>query len=89
MSLHLKRTQAWSDAVEVWEKMAERGSGWATIELAKYCEHRLRRPDRALWWIDRTWSGLPVAERFLRDIRKRKARLLKKMERQRLVEQSR
>jgi hypothetical protein len=88
LSLYLKRSQRWSEAVDIWTEMAERGSGWATIELAKYCEHRLKQPERALWWIDRTWTGLPVPEPLLKDVRKRKARLMRKLQRKRVVEQS-
>ena len=45
----LKRSGAWSEAVELWHDMAEcHGDGAAAVELAKYYEHRVKDYDAAL-----------------------------------------
>jgi uncharacterized protein YprB with RNaseH-like and TPR domain len=81
LSLRYKRERAWRQAVEIWQRMAERGSGFAAIELAKYWEHVRRCPDEALACLEQVWRGLPVPERYRADVRRRRARLRSKLER--------
>jgi hypothetical protein len=76
---YYKRLRDWDRAVEVWERMAAGRSAHAAVELAKYAEHRLRRPERALAWLDSAWDE--VVELRRDDAERRRTRLLAKVER--------
>jgi len=83
LSLFYKRSGAWGEAVELWTRMA-RGtvSLFAAVELAKYFEHRERKPERALEWVEGILSARRPLDRRLRaELRNRKNRLLRKIER--------
>jgi uncharacterized protein YprB with RNaseH-like and TPR domain len=83
LSLHLKRQREWDKAVKVWESMIESSrSLFAAVELAKHHEHRARRPDRALEMVDLALSwGLPLDAHTRQEFRRRRERLLRKIER--------
>ncbi len=74
---HYKRRRDWDGAVAVWERMAASRSAHAAVELAKYAEHRLRRPERALAWLDSAWDE--VVELRRDDAERRRRRLLGKV----------
>jgi uncharacterized protein YprB with RNaseH-like and TPR domain len=83
LSLAYKRSGAWEKAVTVWEAMITHGkSMFAAIELAKYQEHRARKPVLALETVEKALSwGLPIDARKRDAIRKRRTRLSKKVKR--------
>jgi len=74
---HYKRRREWDRAVEVWERMAATRNAHAAVELAKYAEHRLRTPERALAWLDSAWSEVLRYRRD--DAVRRRTRLLAKV----------
>ncbi len=74
---HYKRRRDWERAVEVWERMAAARSAHAAVELAKYAEHRLRRPERALAWLESAWPEVVESRRD--DAERRRRRLLGKV----------
>jgi hypothetical protein len=83
LSLHHKRQHEWDRAVAVWETMiGSARSLFAAIELAKHLEHREKRPDRALEVVNllRSWN-LPLDARAREELRKRRERLERKIER--------
>jgi hypothetical protein len=79
LGLHYKRRRDWEQAAAVWESMAAAGDVDSVVELAKYAEHRLRRPERALAWLDSAWADLLRSRRD--DAERRRRRLLAKVER--------
>jgi uncharacterized protein len=75
---HYKRQRDWDRAVGVWERLANLTDAHAAVELAKYAEHRLRNPGRALQWLD---AAGPAVARYRRDdVERRRKRLLAKVE---------
>ncbi len=50
LSVLQKRRGDFEQAVRLWEKAASDGHIYAFVEMAKYCEHRLRDPRAALKW---------------------------------------
>ncbi len=79
LGLAYKRRGEWEKAVEIWEAMAESRSIWAAVELAKYLEHRLRSPDRALEVVERILAwGLPLDRRTREEMQRRRDRLQRK-----------
>lgn len=85
LSLSLKKRGEWEKAAEIWFAMTEDGhSVFAAVELAKYHEHRLKNPGQALEIVEAALSWkLPLDERTRRQIKKRRERLVKKVERRR------
>ena len=81
LSLYHRRCREWDKAVAVWESMsADSRSTFAVVELAKHLEHRVKRPDQALALVERllSWSQ-PLDSRTVEEIRKRRARLQRKV----------
>jgi hypothetical protein len=80
LSLTLKRRGEWEKAAEVWSAMVEEGrSVFAAVELAKYREHRLKDPGRALEAVETILSWkLPLDARVRLQIQKRRERIMKK-----------
>ncbi len=80
LSLFYKREDRWAEAAEIWERMALRGKSiFATLELAKYCEHRKKSPREALHWTRKILSwDFPVDVHLRREIFKRLKRLERK-----------
>ena len=77
LSLHLKRSGAWTDAVTLWKDMRlVHGSCFAAVELSKFYEHRARDPAAALECIA-PFRGDPAGP----DLEHREARLRAKLER--------
>jgi len=85
LSLSFKKRGEWESAAEIWFAMAGEGhSLFAAIELAKYREHRLKDPESALRIVETLLSWkLPLDARTRGQIRKRRERLAKKVERRR------
>jgi hypothetical protein len=83
LSLHLKRTGRWEEAVEIWRELAaNRRSLFAAVELAKHAEHRERDPRGALAWVERAQSwGLPLDGRARLELALRRARLERRLKR--------
>jgi hypothetical protein len=83
LSMYYKRSGAWREAVELWERMARnRRSLFAAIELAKYFEHRERDAGLALEWVRTILSWrLPLQRQVRVELNHRRRRLLKKLER--------
>ncbi len=52
LSLYYKRINRWDMAVDIWEKMALKKSLFASVELAKYYEHKRKMYDKALNYVD-------------------------------------
>ncbi len=77
LGLHYKRLRDWERAAGVWERMAAAGDVESVVELAKYAEHRLRRPERALAWLESAWADVVRSRRD--DAEKRRTRLLSKV----------
>ncbi len=77
LSLHYKRVGLWRRAKAIWERMLEKRSLFAAIELAKYYEHREHLYSRALSMVEDVLSwGLPFEENVKREILHRKRRLI-------------
>ena len=83
LSLHHKRGGEWERAARIWQTMVERSrSLFAAVELAKYLEHRLREPDRALAVVERILSwNLPLTARARAELGRRRLRLERKLAR--------
>jgi uncharacterized protein YprB with RNaseH-like and TPR domain len=81
LALHHKRNSDWDQAVQVWSRILESGKSLhASIELAKYHEHRTRRLQDALRFVEDALSwNLPLDARTRREILKRRERLLRKL----------
>jgi hypothetical protein len=80
---HYKRLGRWGEAAEVWRLMLERGpSLWAAVELAKYCEHRLKDEAQALALVERidAWN-LPLDVQARGELAARRVRLRRKLAR--------
>jgi hypothetical protein len=91
LSLYHKARQEWKKAVAIWGAMLGRShSLFAAIEMAKYLEHRERRPEAALEVVNMALSWeLPLDRRTRDEVRARVARLRRKIESLRLgAEQS-
>ena len=80
LSLYLKRTGSWEEAVQIWRTLAaDRRSLFAAVELAKLAEHRLHDPLQALDWVRQAQGwGLPLEARLRRELAARRARLERK-----------
>ena len=80
LGFHHKRLRNWDRAAEVWAEILSRSrSLTAAVELAKYHEHRVRRPEEALRTVELVLSwNLPLDGRTRQEILKRRARLLRK-----------
>jgi len=82
LSLHYKRAGKWPAAVAVWEEMVRRDEGdcFALIELAKWCEHRLRDLTRAMALAERAGAGaLHLSPDESADLARRRQRLERKL----------
>ena len=81
LALHHKRRQEWEPAVRIWEQILERSRSLAaTIELAKYREHRTRQYDEALRLVQAALSwNLPLDRACRQEIRRRRERLERKL----------
>lgn len=82
LSLLLKRQGRWEEAVVVWEAMWKDGASlFAGVELAKYFEHRVKEPDRALPIVDTLLEKYAVMRDVRSELKRRKQRLERKIER--------
>jgi hypothetical protein len=82
LSLLLKRQGRWEEAVAVWEAMwKDSGSLFAGVELAKYFEHRVKEPERALPIVNTLLEKYAVMRDVRAELRRRKQRLERKIER--------
>ena len=82
LSLYLKKCREWDRAVEIWQSiLAGSHSLFAAVELAKHLEHRARDARRALEVVElaASWE-LPLSGRLRQEIRRRRERLLRKLE---------
>jgi hypothetical protein len=82
LSLHYKRFGDWEKALKIWEKLNINGYNFfASIEMAKYYEHRIRDFTKALSYIDPLLKGpLPVPPLLKEELLHRKKRLWRKLE---------
>ncbi|MCX7815970.1 MAG: ribonuclease H-like domain-containing protein [Syntrophales bacterium] len=80
LSLLYKRKGNWTEATAIWEDMLRRNpaDSFAAIELAKWYEHHVGRPDKALVY---TEMALDVTDqsKVQEELEHRKKRLLKKI----------
>lgn len=75
--IHHKREREWQGALAIWERMAEKKSLFAAMELAKYWEHKGKDPQRALAWVDTALAwGLPLDAAARQEIGRRRERLV-------------
>jgi uncharacterized protein YprB with RNaseH-like and TPR domain len=83
LSLFYKRSGAWPEAVELWQRMvSQRRSLFAAVELAKYFEHREKKIELALEWVQTVLSWqLPLDRRTRGELNHRRHRLVQKLER--------
>ena len=82
-SLAFKREGDWSEAVAIWEQLAEGDSGEALraeIELAKYYEHRVKDAASALEYAQRAARRTQSVGRFRDDLMVRMRRLRTKLD---------
>jgi uncharacterized protein len=81
LSLHHKRRGEWKKAVSIWGAILGRTrSVFAALEMAKYLEHRERRPDAALQVVETMLSWELPLDRLTREaVRARVARLRRKI----------
>ena len=82
LSLHYKRTGQWPAAVAVWEERVRRDGEdfFALIELAKWCEHRLRDLTRALALAERASAcALHLSPDECTSLARRRQRLERKL----------
>lgn len=80
LSLFLKRAGQWSEAVHIWEQMNSRGNNIFSIEeLAKYYEHKMGLPEKALSLVDGLLkSPYPLSEEIREKLVHRRKRLIEK-----------
>lgn len=80
LSLHYKREGDWSRAIELWKKLNHNGLNlFATVELAKYYEHRNKDPERALRLVNTLLKSPFAPQGVVRDkMLYRQGRLLRK-----------
>jgi hypothetical protein len=83
LSLFYKRSGAWPEAVELWQRMvSQRRSLFAAVELAKYFEHREKKIEVALQWVQTVLSwNQPLDRRTRGELNHRRRRLVQKLER--------
>lgn len=80
LSLHLKKSGQWSQALKIWNKMYTDKSLFAAVELAKYYEHLSRNYTQALEIVDSVLNwNIPLTDDFRAEIIHRKRRLLRKI----------
>ncbi len=82
LSLYHKREGDWDNAMKIWKRLNKRGGNlFATIEMAKYYEHKLKDPLKALNTLDKLLkSPLSPTGDIKEDIIYRKKRLLRKIQ---------
>lgn len=68
LSLYYKREKQWERAVGIWKAMNKNGhNSFASVELAKYYEHRIKDPREALRIINRLLKSPLITEGELKD----------------------
>ena len=82
LSLFYKREGEWDSAVIIWKKLNKKEYNlFAAVELAKYYEHKIQKPVKALHVIDTLIKGpLKPSADVLEKLLYRKKRLLRKIE---------
>lgn len=76
-----RRLERWEVAVQFWEKAAEKGHYPSMVELAKFYEHQVKDPQKALVWMDKVRDAIVKDPSLVRDdVHKRVNRLYGKME---------
>ncbi|MGC9366170.1 MAG: ribonuclease H-like domain-containing protein [bacterium] len=80
LSLQLKKSGQWDQALKIWNKMYADKSLFAAVELAKYYEHLFRNYTHALEIVNSVlnWK-IPLTDDFRSEIIHRKRRLLRKV----------
>lgn len=79
LSFYYKGRGDWEKAIRLWKDMAStKKSLLASLELAKYYEHREKNFTESLKWLDAV-SSLPLQEQNRKDLAKRRNRLLRKL----------
>ncbi len=88
LSLIHKRSKAWTQAIDLWQKAANAGQIYAHVELAKYYEHKTKQIEQAIHWTQAAIARVhapdrPLWERdaALAELEHRLARLRKKLAR--------
>ena len=83
LSLLYKRQGRWEEAVSVWNAMwREGGSLFAGVELAKYFEHAMKKPDEALAIVDVLLLRYGALREVRAQLKWRKQRLERKIDRE-------
>jgi uncharacterized protein YprB with RNaseH-like and TPR domain len=80
LSLYYRRQEEWDKAVNIWREMAVKlKSIFATIELAKFYEHRKHEYGEALFWIEHVFTlNLPLDHQTRAGLFKRRKRIEEK-----------
>ncbi len=81
LALKLKREGDFHSASAIWKQLNENGENYfSAVELAKYYEHRLKKPEKALVVLSRL-EVLPLNPRQYRELEHRQIRLKRKIDR--------
>lgn len=82
LSLYLKRQERWDEALTLWERLNSKGCHFFSVEeLAKYYEHKVKDPAKALSIVDVMLKGpIPLSTEIKEKLTHRKKRLLRKLE---------
>jgi len=82
LSQFWKRGEEWQNALDLWDRiLLKRQSLFASVEKAKYLEHRVRNISGALEITETLLKNLPLDQEQRRELLHRRARLVRKLER--------
>jgi uncharacterized protein YprB with RNaseH-like and TPR domain len=81
LSLYYKKTGEWDSAVNIWKKLNRKSLNlFASVELAKFYEHREKAPEKALILLDRLLKSPFAPQADLKEkLLYRKRRLVRKI----------
>lgn len=81
LGLYYKRAGLWPLALSLWRELIENyRSISAAVELAKYYEHREKKPERAHYWLNMVFAwNLPLSPLLRSELLKRRERLKRKI----------
>jgi hypothetical protein len=75
LAVHLKRHRRWEEALAIWRALADRGSLFALVEMAKYYEHHAKEPRKAMEYVIQA-AELPwIVPKDRQDLERRRSRL--------------